>query len=132
MKKVVDRLGHLRADPANALQIGDTGAAYGLGGAEMLQESPFPGRTDSGHFVERRGRKSLFPTCPVRSDGETMRLVAQCLDTLKSGVARFQHQRVLTFAVDALASGVSVGAFGHGGDIDVRQAEFFQHVVSGR
>ena len=62
MKKVVDGLGHLRADAVDRPQVVGAGARDGLGGAEMLEQSPLTRRADA-NLTEAAGFRIWLRGC---------------------------------------------------------------------
>src|SRR5690606_27152007 len=69
-------------------------------------------RTDAGDLVEAGDRERLHPPCPVRADGEAMRLVAKPLDEIENGVAWRQPEGRPALHMEALTAGLAVGALG--------------------
>src|SRR5680860_1700998 len=112
MEVIIDRFRHLRADAANAFEIGDAGAAHGLGRTEILQQRPLARRPDARHLVERRGGDAFLAPRAVGADGKPVRLVPKRLNAVKHRVARFQKQRRFSLKIDALVAGIAVGALG--------------------
>ena len=130
MEMIIDRFGHLRADAADRLEIGDAGAAHRLGRAEMLQQGALARGSDAGHLVERRGGDRLLALRPMRADGEAMRLVAKLLDAIEHRIARLQQKWLAAAQMDAFAARVAVRPLGHRRDLDlIRQAKFLEHGI---
>ena len=66
------------------------------------------------------------------ADGKPVRLVPEYLNAVKHRVAWFQEQRRFSPDIDAFAARIPVGALGHRGNSDFRQAEFIQNLVGRR
>src|SRR5262245_50775910 len=94
VEMVVDRLCYLLRYTIDFKKIRNAGAPYGFGGAEMPQKGTFPGRPDARDFVQRVPAHLGLPACPVRADGEPVRLVPQPLHEIEHRVARLKHERL--------------------------------------
>src|SRR3569623_641469 len=87
---VVDQLRHRVRDAGDGGEVGEGGAAHGLGGAEMLQQRALARRADALDLIERVLDDVLLAARPVRADGEAVGLVAQALHVIEYWVAMRQ------------------------------------------
>src|SRR6516225_4828102 len=76
VEEVVNRLRHLRADPADGGKIGGAGARDGLGRAEMLKQCSLARRSNAGDLIERVGADRLAAPGAVAADGEAVGFIA--------------------------------------------------------
>ena len=89
---VVDLLGQLAGDAGHGGEVGEGGAADGLGGAEALEQGALAGGADALDLVERVADRVLLALGPVGADGEAVGFVAQALDVVEHRVAVRQHE----------------------------------------
>jgi DNA-directed RNA polymerase subunit K/omega len=69
----------------------------------MMQERALARGADARHLVEHRARDVGGPSRTVRSDGKPVGLVAQALEEIEDGIARFQREGRLAGQEEALA-----------------------------
>src|SRR5205085_2361666 len=92
VEMIVDQFRNPRGNAVDFAQVLDRGAADRLGGAESQQQGAFAARTDAADLVERALDHLLLAARAVRTDGETVDLIAQALDKIKDRVAYRQRK----------------------------------------
>src|ERR1700726_804531 len=130
VKEFVNPPRRFGADAFDLHQVGDRGALDGFQRAEVMQQRAFARRSDAGDLLQAGLTHVARPARPVRTDGETMSLIAQPLDEIEYRVARRQLERVAAREEEGFAAGVAVRPLGDG---DQRHlgAEAGQHVAGG-
>jgi hypothetical protein len=88
-KPFCDRL----ADARDPLDLGKPTARDGPRRTEMVQQGLLAPRADPWDLVERRLADRLGPLGAMRADDKTVRLVAQPLQKVEDGIARFERER---------------------------------------
>src|ERR1700719_1244379 len=115
VKKFVNPPRRFGTDAFDLHQVGDRGALDGFQRAEVMQQRAFARRSDAGDLLQAGFAHVARTTRPVRTDGETMSLIAQPLDEIEHRVARRQLERVAAREEEGFAAGVAVRPLG-GGD----------------
>jgi len=104
----------LGPDTIDLHQIRDRGALDRLERAEVVQQRPLSRRSDAGDLLQAGLAQIALAARPVRTDGETMRLVAQPLDKIEHRIARRQLERVAAGKEEGFAAGVTIRPLGDG------------------
>src|SRR6185312_5461933 len=88
---------------------------------------------DSRNFLQASLADVLLAPGAMRANGETMRLVAQSLDEIEQGVARWQLERIFSRHEKGFPSGIAIRTLGnsdqrhvsdaHGGERRLCRAE---------
>src|SRR5688572_28351201 len=92
MKVAVDALGERAADAFDLGDVVDRRGLYPAQAAEMLDQRLAALGADARDLVQHRGGARPATACAVAYHGEPMRLVADLLDQMQSGVRRRQLQ----------------------------------------
>jgi hypothetical protein len=87
---IVNDLGQPAGDSVGAAEIFHGRRHDAVKAAEMSQKTASPGRADARYVLQFRPPARLGASRPVAGDGETVRLVADFLDQVKTGVIRWQ------------------------------------------
>src|SRR5580704_8268619 len=130
VKKFVNPPRRFGTDAFDLHQIGDRGALDGFQRAEVMQQRAFARRSDAGDLLQAGLAHIARTTRPVRTDGETMSLIAQPLDEIEHRIARRQLERVAAREEEGFAAGVAVRPLGDGdqGNLGAQRGE---HVAGG-
>src|SRR5260370_37500320 len=108
MKELINPPRRFGTDAFDLHQVGDRGALDGFERAEVMQQRAFARRPDAGDLLQAGLAHIARPARPVRTDGETMGLIAQPLDEIEHRVARRQLERVAAREEEGFAAGVAV------------------------
>ena len=85
-------------------------------------------RSDAADFIERILDHLLLAPRAVRTDGETVRFVAQALDEIKNRIARRQRKVAARIGKEALASSIAVDTLGNADrGYAITDAEFIEN-----
>src|SRR2546427_2122366 len=95
MELLVDFFRELATDPLDLRQVLDARAHDALQAAEPREQLLAAFGADPGNALQRRSGAPLGASRPVPGDGEAMRLVANPLDQVQSGVIGRKRQRTL-------------------------------------
>src|SRR5437763_4599498 len=82
----------------------------------MQQQRALTGWPDAGDFLQTAFAQIAFAARPMRTDGESVRLVAQALDEIKHRIARRQLERIPSGDKERLPAGIAIRPFGDGDD----------------
>src|ERR1700735_972874 len=94
VEKFVNSPRRFGADTIDLHQVGDRRPLDRLERTEVVQQRPFPRWADARDFLQAGLAQIAHPARPMRTDRETMRLVAQPFDEIKHGIAWRQFERV--------------------------------------
>ena len=131
VEKVVDLAGGLGADAGHLGKIGQRGALDRLERSEMMEQRPLAGRADAGDFLQP-GLADVAPAPDaVRSDRETMRLVALPLHEIEHGIARLELERLAARHEEGLQPGIAVRPLGDGEERQIGDAERRERLLRG-
>src|SRR5437660_7377317 len=123
MELPVDLFRKLAADPLYLRQVLDARAHDALQPAETREQLLAAFGADPGYALQRRGGAPLGATRPVPGNGEPVRLVANPLDQMQSGVVRSKRHHVLADP-QLLEAGLSLRALGDAHERNVGETDF--------
>src|SRR6202035_4348450 len=112
VKKFVNPARRFGTDAFDLHQVADRGALDGFQRAEVMQQRAFARRTDAGDLLQAGLAHIARPARAVRTDGETMGLIAEPLDEIEHRVARRQLERVAAREEEGFATGIAVRPLG--------------------
>src|SRR5882762_246219 len=123
MEFPVDLFRELSTDPLDLRQVLDARPHDALQPAETREQLLAAFGADPGYALQRRGRAPLGASRPVPGDGETVRLVANPLDQVQSGVVRGKRHHALAHP-QLLEAGLSFRALCDAHERNVGEADF--------
>ena len=97
----------------------------------MLQQGAFPRGADAWHIIKRGGANGFGAFGAVRTDGETVRLVAQALDEIQYGIGARQGENPLAGAIEFFFASVTIFALGNPDEGNVGDAQFGHNLGHG-
>src|SRR5688500_1587507 len=119
MKEIIDLARGFGIDSGYMFEIGHRGAFDCLEGAEVTQQRSFAHRPDTGDFLQAGLADVLLALLAMRTNGESMRLIAQPLHEVEHRIAWPELERLAPRDEERLTAGI---AFGPLGDADQRYA----------
>src|SRR5947207_4284323 len=103
VEEVVDLARGFGIHARHMLQVGNRRALDRLQGAEMAQQRTFSCRPDTGDFLQSGLADVFLAFLAVRTDRETMRLVAHPLHEIQHRIARLELDRLAAGNEEGLA-----------------------------
>src|SRR5882672_2588023 len=122
MESPVDLFREFATDALDLRQVLDAGAHHALQPAEAREQLLAAFGADPGDAFQRRSSAPLGASRPVPGDGETVRLVANPLDQVQSGVVRGKRHHALAYP-QLLESWLSLRALGDAHERDVGETD---------
>src|SRR5947207_6129705 len=122
MELPVDLFRELSTDPLDLRQVFDARAHDAFQPPEPREQLPAAFGAYPRNALQRRRGAPLGASRAVPGDGETMRLVANPLDQMQSGVVRGERHRTLANP-QLLEAGLSLRALGDADERDIGEAD---------
>ena len=130
VKMIINALGRLLRDAADGREIGDTRAAHGLGRAEVMEQGALARWANALDLVERIGADGLGAARAMGADRKAVGFVAQALDEIEHGIARFEHDGAIAARnVEVLAAGIAVRSLRDADERDVVDAVALEYLT---